>query len=630
MRLLRLDFGDELRRLDLHPLVTVIDDLSSDQQQQLFTAVRELARGTARSFRGLVEHRGALIDVQHPGDLTINEQRRCAYDVVLHLDDHLDAGEPVGLEVEIEKCRRQAEVDAVRLEELRADLKPSLWADVVLLRSRIEWDGRESAVPDSARWVSAPASSLPGTSSPVAISRSSSVEPTDDGAGFGPEADRLEVVVAAIDRVDSQPRYVEGFSPEIEELLSRWSKFVEVREGHGEHLSVLEQQLDEARERVRRAEHGLEQAEEAAKPVLLSNTEEARLETLAERAESTGGGWRRKSSGLSPEEKQELDDLMAKVGVRSWTEYSMFRLAPEVAPEREEAIDQARLELSESETRLHEAELAVGADPVAMELEAEYSRLRSEATTYLGAVVPNDVGVGLRELVERLDNPKWLEAVHELDQLLHGQGVTEILLAQDDPDQLVEWARIWVDYERSQLASGPSPDAAVDVTSAGTDTASAASAPPTEPEDLETMRRTLDEVERKLVRHRRALNRIRVVGARAAASNERLDHLRRLADRVRGPHSVTANEVADSVSPVIHQIRSDLGYAVPIVMSGSLPHLSSSEILRFIENVEDLAGYVQIIMVVSRSEAVDWALRAGPTRALHATGSARSLWSTLP
>ncbi len=630
MRLLRLDFGDELHRLDLHPLVTVIDDLSSDQQQQLFTAVRELARGTARSFRGLVEHRGALIEVQRPGDLAINEQRRCAYDVVLHLDDHLDAGEPAGLEAEIEKCRRQAEVDAVRLEEVRADLKPSLWADVVLLRSRIEWGGNEPAVPDSARWSSTPASIRPDTSSPATVSRSSSVEPADDGAHFGLEADRLELVVAAIDRVDFHPRYVEGFSPEIEELLSRWSKFVEVREGHGEHLSVLEQQLDEAREGVRRAENALIQAEEAAKPVLLSNTDEARLETLAERAESTGGGWRRKSSGLSPEEKQELDDLMAKVGVRSWTEYSMFRLAPDVAPEREEAIDQARLDLSESEARLHQAEVAVGADPVAMELEAEYSRLRSEATTYLGAVVPNDVGAGLRELAERLDNPKWLEAVHELDRLLHDQGVTEFLLAQDDPDQLVEWARIWIDYEQSRLAAGPSPEVAVDVMPVGNDTDSVPSTPATEPEDLATMRRTLDEVERELVRHRRALNRIRVVGARAAASNERLDHLQRLADRVRGLHSATAKEVVDSVSPVIHQIRSDLGYAVPIVLSGSLPHLSPSEILRFMDQVEDLAGQVQIIMVAGRSEAVDWAVRSGPARALHVTGSARSLWSTLP
>lgn len=630
MRLLRLDFGDDLHRLDLHPLVTVVDDLSPDQQLQLFAAVRDLARGTARSFRGLVEHGGDLTEVRPPSDLTIDEQRRCPYDVVLHLDDHLEEGDTDGLEAEIDRCQRQAEIDAVRLEELRADLKPSLWADVVLLRSRIESQApAPSSTPSATRSSISPAM----TSASGPAGEPDPPPPMGDDAGRDAERDRLEAVVAAIAGIESRPRYVERFSPEVEDLLSRWSRFVEVREQHGEHLSMLEQQLDEAREQVRRAEAELVEAEDAAKPVMLSDAEEARLEELAERAEFTGGGWRRRSGGLSSEEQQELDELLAKVGVRSWTEYSMFRLAPDVAPDLQEAIDGARRKLAEADSGLQQAEVAVESDPVAMELETEYERLRSEATTHMGAMVPNDVGAGLRELVERRDNPEWVDAVHQLDRLLHHQRVTDTLLAEEDPDQLLDWARIWVDYERARLAEDPGPAPEVGRGSTGAHAVPVYSGPPAAdaaPEDIEDMRRALDEAERKLVRHRRALDRIRVVQARAAASSERLAHLQRLAERAPGPCAATADEVIASVSPVVHQIRSDLGYAVPIVMSGSLPLLASSEIARLMDHVEDLATRVQVIVVSARPEAIDWAAASGPSRALHSTGAARSLWSTLP
>lgn len=572
MRLLRLDFGDDLHRLDLHPLVTVVDDLSFEQQCQLFTAVRELARGTARSFCGLVEHRGVLTEVQQLGDFEIDERRRSAFDVVLHVD-HPDEGHRlIGIEAEIEQCRHQAEIDAVTLEELRADLKPSLFPDVVGLRSRIK---------------------------PAALSGSSPIEA---------DSALLEAVLAAIDRIDSHSRYEERTSPEVDDLLNRWSAFVETRDHHRQHLHSLEQQMDHARDRVREAEASLTRAEEAARPVVLSMAEEARMEALAEREDSTHGVWWRRNSELSTEERQELDGLLAKVGVGSLTEYFMFRLAPDSDPDLQAAIERARHGLAEAEAELHEIEQAVQTDPVVVELGIEESLLRTEAKAHLGAVVPEDVAAGLRELTERYDHPGWIEAVNQLDRLLHDGGIMTRPAHGDEPDQLVDWARSWVEGVQSTRAPGPLP----------------------EPDDIELLRQELDEAERKLVRHHRALTRIQGVQDRLASSRNRLNQLQRLADQLRQVHAITADEVVDSVFPVVEQVRSDLGYAVPIVISGSLPHLSATEITRFMDRLEHLAKRVQVIVLTGRSEPAQWVERSGPTRALHSSGSARSLWSSLP
>ena len=156
----------------------------------------------------------------------------------------------------------------------------------------------------------------------------------------GASAQRIRYVAAraAYDRVGATERYVSKIDPAIADLLSKWEEYERERQQNEQHLGQLEQEVARAQEVAEQSRQRLEQAELEAKPVLLTSAEEARLEHLYE-LDSGGKGWRRK--GLAPEEHAERQALLDKVGVNSWTEYSVFRMSPTASPEKQNSPAEA-------------------------------------------------------------------------------------------------------------------------------------------------------------------------------------------------------------------------------------------------------------------------------------------------
>ena len=67
MRILRLDLGDGIGTVDLHPFISVLHDLDPLQANTLVSAVRGLVSGSGNRVRGLIENDGHLVEL---GELT--------------------------------------------------------------------------------------------------------------------------------------------------------------------------------------------------------------------------------------------------------------------------------------------------------------------------------------------------------------------------------------------------------------------------------------------------------------------------------------------------------------------------------------------------------------------------------
>jgi hypothetical protein len=565
MRFLRLDFGDDLYSLDLHPLVTVVSGLSSQHQRQLFDSVRRFALGSSVGVRGLIEHAGLLVELDGQAKERL-EQVTTGSDVVIYVDGAENGNQLVGLQAEIDQWERQAAIDAVVVEEIRADLNPSLKAKVAGLRRTLD---------------------------PMNLS---------DGDLEDASAQQVRYSAArrAYDRVVATQRYVDKVDPAVAELLAQWEDYQGRRQENDEHLSRLESDVSRARQTVEEANARLQAAEQAAKPVLLSGPEEARLEALSELDSGGGKGWRRK--GLTVEEQAEKQALLDKVGVASWTEYSVFRMAPTASPEKQKAVIEATKELELAEERLRRVEETASNDETYVELEIAVGQIRKEARELLGAVVPSDIGSALQGLINQVENPEWIVALNDLRDVLASNDLRPPY--GYEPDEIMGWTSSWLEAEaRLQESTDPSDDG-----------------PTTE--ELEELRGELATAEQYLLRHRRALVRIERAEKAAAASRDRLERLRlQLTERSARSGPTTADDIVALIQPVVTRVAADAGCSLPIIVAGTMNGLVSREIEILMTELEELAQKVQIIVVTSRPEAITWANEVGLRRADLANGA---------
>lgn len=564
MRFLRLDFGDDLHSLDVHPLVTVVSGLSMQHQRQLFETVRRFSAGSTSGVRGLVEHAGELLELDGRAKDRL-EKVTTAAEVVVYVDGADSASRLVGLQAEIDQWQRQAAIDAVAVEEVRADLDPSLRAKVAQLRRTVD---------------------------PMSLGQ-------NDLAEASAQQVRYTAARSAYEKVLATDRSVRKIDSTVADLLNQWETYQAMRGEYEEHLSKLEGEVEKAKRTVEQSKARLAEAEADAKPVLLSAQEETRLEALAE-LDSTGGkGWLRK--GLTEEEQAEMQELLDKVGVASWTEYWVFQTAPTASTEKRAAVAEAAKELELALERQQRIEQTAASDEVYLELDVALNRIKKEVKEHLGAVVPNDLGAALQSLVNEVDNPEWVAALNELRDVLASNDLRPPY--GYEPDEILGWTASWLEAEARLQEGGSLDDAS------------------RSPEEIEQVKQELVKAERYLLRHRRALIRIERAEAAAKASSDRLERLQlQLAERQTRSGPGTADDVIALVRPTIDRVHLDVGGSLPVIVTGSMPDLDGREMEILMSEFEQMAQKVQIVVVTTRTEAINWAGEVGLRRAGRSNG----------
>ena len=558
MRFLRLDYRDDLRGLDLHPLISVVAVPEPAERDHLLEAVRRISNGSTAGIRGLVEHQGLLVELDANAGQPLHELSTSAT-VVVHVDGFDRSDREAGLCREIDRWERQAAIDSATVEEIRSQLDLSVKARTEKLRSRLEPDVRP----------------------PV--------------GGGGVRNIRVRAVRAAFDAVSRLEPMVADSAPEVVDLIRRWEAYQDRRSGHDLHLAALAGRVAEAERALAIAAHAVNEAQEEAKPVLLGPEDEARLDELHGLSnESTL--WRK---GLNSDEAAEMLDLLNSVGVSSYTEYLVARMSPVVSADKQAAIDAAEAAFESARQQVEQARIERAEDEIAVSLRDELRAIKAECRPYLGVLVPSDLGGALRQQLEMVENPAWVEAVNDLRDVLssndlHPPGGFE-------PGEIIGWTDSWLRAQESMPPPTGQPEPEPD--------------PGTEFERAET-RMELELELQALIRHERALAQIERAERCAARSNDRVEQLRQqLRDRTGGPPPTTAAEVLAIVDPVAEQVLNDIGGSVPVAIVGELAGLPASEIDTLMEAIEELAERVQIIFVTENREIADWADRVGLARA---------------
>ncbi len=553
MRLLRLDLANGRSSIDFHPFVSVAADLSAADLDELLETVRRLARGSTAGVRGLIQNQGILVDLDGYGD----DDRSAAItgaNVIVECDAATEAG-IAEIQSRIEQTASRLEIDAVVVEELRADLDPAAQARVALLEDQLGPD-------DEARLLNLDAA--------------------------------IERISAALAATTAHPPTVHVATPEILDLRRRWAAHSVRRSNAEEHFAALMTGIEFAEQRAAAARHAAEQARREAKPVLLTRTEEARLEALSfpDQDETRKGKWRKV---LRPEEEQEKTELLDRVGVASWTAYTVYRAAPTSPPERIEAAAAAERALAEAEARLEDARMKLAQDELTAELNDAEDEIRADARSYLGQLLPADVGAALDDLVVEKPNPRWLDAVRALNREMPSiappsvQSATspvEAELGAPEAEQVVIAAERWLDAKRRERASI----------------------------DFDRLRSELSDARRQLDRHRRVLPRLQRAEIALAASRKRLGELRALVEASGGRSGVDA--VLAVVAPVVAQIQLEAGGSVPIAVLGRFDAFDDTEVGELMDGLRRLAESVQVIVVSDSPSLHRWAEEIGLERAM--------------
>lgn len=567
MRLLRLDLecGPSV---DLHPFVTVVAGLDEVARHQVVAAVRQVARGSTAGVSGLVQHQGLLVELDGRGQDWLSTLTMA--DVVV--DTEAAGGDDLTwLRAEIDRQRRRAEIEAVIVEEIRADLDPSARVRVAELERQL---------------------------APF----------LDRSAGGGAQVwEVLDEVEGALTRVEALPPMVQEAAPGIASLRKRWARHQQQLDAAADHLAQLDQPVERARARLEAAQAALAEAEQAAIPVLLTREEEARLELLSfpSMDESRRGRWRKQ---LKPDEKAEQAALLAKVGVESWTAYTVYRMAPTAPADRQVAVEQSLAGVADAKTHLAEMEATRDGDPVSKKLAAEGETLRAKARVYLGLVLPNDLAAALENAVIELDNREWIAACDDLEEVVFRHRVAQLPRTADLPEvegvhprdarrqhrhQVVARTREWLDQERAAAQTL----------------------------DAQEVNRRLEAAQAALDRHHRALARIdraEATAAEAALGLARLDE--QLAARSRQPAG-SVEAVLGRVEPVAAQASLDARGSLPVVVVGELEGLDDIEVGTLLDRFSELSSQIQIVVLTDHRAAAHWADQAGLNRALLNRGS---------
>ncbi len=392
MRILRLDLRDDRGTLDLHPFVSIVRGLDDMQIEDLVSAVRGLVRGSATGLGGLVESDGELVelgvaDASLVGPLTTE-------DIYVPLE-RLDTNtvDPTVVHAELDQLTRHATIDAILVEETRADLDPSAAARVQRIQQALQ-----------------------------------------QGEG-SPELDaRIAAVHAAGHTAAAVPFTLTETPVEIEELIAKWNEYDALRAEHQPMIDQLgagvEQLLGEREVAMRH----VADAEAQAIPVTLTPEQDRRVEEIA----LNDGGGRR---GRSQDDEAELASLLSIVGQETYVAYAMYRMAPQPSRESVAAVEGAKLNLAKVETALEHARLELKDGPVAQELKQRLELVKADARVHLGPMLPSDLGAALRTMVVEVPNPEFLPAC----QTLYDELVRQHVVVPDDlePRDLPQFALQW-------------------------------------------------------------------------------------------------------------------------------------------------------------------------------------------
>ena len=567
MRLLRFDFRDDLSSVDLHPLVTVVTGLKPVHQRQLFEAVRRLSNGSTLGLRGLIEHQGLLVDLDAGAGDPLGTVATSAT-VLVYVDGTSEGPAEAGLQAEIDQWERQAAIDAVAVEEIRSDLSLALKATTSELRRLVE----------------------PGFEA-------------EGGHGPSPRKLMIATIRRAFEEANGHEAEISHCDPAIPGLLERWEQNMSRRQEAEEHLSRLAADVAAAERLVLDRSHDLDIATKAAKPVFLTNEQEARLEELCDASSEADspsrlGLWKR---SVSKEDEAERRALLDLVGVRSWTEYSVFRLSPTVSADRLAAVAQAEAALQEARAGLDAARARQAGDPVAAELDDDLERIRAESQPFLGVLVPADVGAALREQIVPVENPDWTVALNHLRDALSSNDLHPPYGLE--PQEILGWTDSWL---RAQESLDEPAD----------DEAEASARAEAREHDLLEVAETVANNSRRLARHNRALSQIEKAEQAAARSALRVRELEaQLQSRSSGPQITTAAEVLALVEPVAERVLDDVGGSLPIAVVGDMAGLAADEVEAMMGALEEVAERVQVLLVTDHGGITDWVLRAGLERA---------------
>jgi|GEM_PF-4515614 len=551
MRLLRLDFIDEFTKLDLHPLVTIIQATSVDKQLRLIESLRKLSTGSTSGITGLVEHAGLLFELDGSAQTEL-PKFGTKKEVVAYFGGSAYRN-PSGLfQSELSESERGLEIAAVNLEELRADLDFGLKAELYKLRQELAFtDGDFEVV-----------------------------------SGISSSEKRLETVRRIYQDSVSEPVNIIEYPEGVQELKERWISYTENKDKVESSLSYQFNLVEKLTDELQSAKDNEKAAIENSKPKLLSSEDESRLEALSdlESDKTRKGKWRNQ---LTPEETEELQSLLSKVGVENATAYSLFRLNPKPTAAQLRFLEETKSKRTYAENKLEEGKKLISEDKRYSSMVAEGVAIRSEAQNYLGFMIPADIGLALDGLAEKKENPLWAAKVDSLRDILSNNELNpprDLL-----PHEILEWTDSWLRGE----ASVSDPDGQLVF-------------------DREA---TLDKIvglERKLIRHSRAVRRIAIVEREHSVASKKLSKLR----------STIFDLDSEELNSDIHSIKSGIvklaeaglestENTVPIALVSDFENITSAELKRLLDSIAELSHKLQFILISERSEAVDWAENVG-------------------
>ena len=555
MRLLRLDLGQELGTVDLHPFMSQIHSLRPEQREALIAAVRAITTGSGDLPFGLVEVDGQLTELQ--GNLAPGIGPFTTEDVVLMVDDAVTGEFDLpGRIAELDQARKQAQIDAVYVEETRADLVPSALADLQRIKDTLE--GR--------------------------VERDPAVVKAEG---------RIESVSKSVEAIRAVNPIVRETPPEVSGLVGRWDAYKASTEAAESHLDQMNQRILNAETALTQAIEDHAHAKSMAVPVVLSPAEDARLTELS--TESIDK--RKRGRKNSDDEEAEAKALLAKVGQTTFASYVMYRMMPEPSAEHLQALELATAKVEASKAEVEESRAALSIDPTFVGLNAEFDGIKDEARGHLGMMLPEDLGGALEALVEEKENPEWVALARDLVGELLAVGIEGATIEAVDPFELPDLADGWLRTARNELQMliGDEPN-------------------------REQMLVDLERAEVRFQRHARAMSRIDRREAQAAASAERVMNLEALVARAEGAdEGVPTEDLGARVRRLADQVRSDAGAAVPLLLDGEFTGLGDAEIVNLLNSLEPMAQEVQLILLSERGVVNEWAREVGLRRALQGT-----------
>ncbi len=382
MRILRLDLGPANGTVDFHPFVSVIHGLDEVQREVLTGSLRSLVRGTSAGLSGLVENDGDLIELATASGEVLGPFT--TEDVIVAVDTaQLGEQNEASLRAELDQLRRQAESDAVHVEEIRADLDPTALVTVQHVRQ-----------------------ALAGTT-PITAA----------------ELVREEIRQSILDQiaaVEKIPAVLYHAKPEVEGVVARWNAYKEAEAEASGYLASLDRRVSDAEAAYQRALEALSDAERRAVPRMLSAEDDARVEELASIAYDRRG---RRSKSRTQEQEQELTALLAKVGQETHTAYAMYRLSPTADPASLAEVERNKQVAERARHNLETAKAEFASDPQAVELIGALELVKDEARLHLGPMLPADLGEALLALRDESENPEWVDAVESIRTALVELGV---------------------------------------------------------------------------------------------------------------------------------------------------------------------------------------------------------------